>query len=64
MDLKIIFVYCVCDDVLKALSVKDDIQCKMSAAEIMTVGITSALFYGGNIQLRRRFFCILQIHPY
>jgi hypothetical protein len=63
MDLKIIFVYCVCDDVLKALSVKDDIQCKMSTAEIMTVGITSALFYGGNIQLTRRFFAFCKYIP-
>jgi len=49
MELKIIFFYCLCDDVLKALCVKDDIECKMSTAEIMTVWITSALFHGGNI---------------
>jgi hypothetical protein len=53
MDLKIIFFYCLCDDVLKALSIKDDIQSKMSMTEIMTVGINSLLFHGGNIQQMR-----------
>ncbi len=44
MDLKIIFVYCLCDDVLNLLNIKDDKQCQMSTVEVMTTGIVAALF--------------------
>lgn len=47
--------YCICDDLLKALGRVDDPQCKMGAAEVMTVGLVAALFFGGNIQAARRF---------
>lgn len=63
MDLKIIFIYCLCDDVLKLLSVKDNSQCRMRAAEIMTVGIVAALFHGGNIQASRQFLKICNYIP-
>ncbi len=63
MDLKIVAVYCFCDDVLKALSVKNDAQCRMTSAEIMTVGIVSALFYHGNIQLTIRFLKLCRYMP-
>jgi hypothetical protein len=63
MDLKIIFIYCLCDDVLKLLSVKDNPQCRMRNAEIMTVGVVSALFYGGNIQASRQFLKLCKFLP-
>lgn len=50
MDLKIITVYCLCDDVLAALGVRDDAQCRMTLSEVMTVGIVAGLFYQGNIR--------------
>jgi IS5 family transposase len=55
MDLEIILIYCLCDDVLTLLHINDDPQCQMSSAEVMTTGIVAALFYGGNIQLSRKF---------
>jgi len=58
MDLKIIAVYCICDDVLNILNIKDNQQCLISSAEVMTVGIVSALFYGGNIVAAREFLKI------
>lgn len=54
MELKIIFVYCFCDDFLKSLRFKSDPQCKMNQAEIMTVAIIAALFYGGNFSRARQ----------
>jgi IS5 family transposase len=54
MELKIIFIYCFCSDFLKYMGIKSDPQCKMNQAEIMTVAITAALFYGGNFSLARK----------
>ncbi len=45
---QIIFIYCVCSDLAAFLGIQDDPQCKMSSAEVMTVAIVAALFFGGN----------------
>ncbi len=55
MDLKIVYIFCLCDDVLKVLNIKDNFQSQMSTTEIMTTGIVAALFFGGNIQASREF---------
>jgi Transposase DDE domain len=55
MDDKITFIYCICHDFLRSFDIKDDDQCKMNSAEIMTVAITSALFFGGNFSRTRLF---------
>jgi Transposase DDE domain len=51
MDYQIILVYCLCADLLKALQHKEDVQCQMSDAEVMTAGIVAALYYGGKHKL-------------
>lgn len=51
MDHTIVLVYCLCDDLLKALGHKEDPQCRMSDAEVMTTGLVSALFFGGKYKL-------------
>lgn len=48
MDGTIITCYCLCDDLLSALRHRDDPQRRMSDAEIMTVAIVAARFFGGN----------------
>jgi hypothetical protein len=48
MDSQIVAVYCLCDDMLKALRHHDDPQCHLNDAEIMTVALVAALFFGGN----------------
>jgi hypothetical protein len=48
MDTQIILVYCLCDDLLKALHHREDVQCQMCDAEVMTVAIVAALYYSGN----------------
>jgi len=55
MDTQIVAVYCLCDDLLKALNHHEDPQCKMSDAEVMTVAITAMLYFRGNFETSRRF---------
>ena len=39
MEDQIILVYCLCDELLKGLHHKEDPQCRMSDAEVMTTGL-------------------------
>ncbi len=39
MHSKIICIYCICDDFLSAFGLKDDKQCRMTSAEVLTVAI-------------------------
>ena len=55
MDTQIVAVYCLCDDLLKALYHPEDPQRLMSDAEVMTVAIVAALFFGGNHETTRQF---------
>lgn len=48
MDGQLVAIYCLCDDLLKALHVFEDRQRHMSDAEIMTAAIVAALHFGGN----------------
>ena len=53
MHIKIILIYCICDDFLSAFGLNDDKQCRMTSAEILTVAIVSALFFNGNFARTR-----------
>ncbi len=55
MDLTILFVYCLCDDLLKALRHWEDPQCQVSDAELLTSAFVAALYFGGNFQLAHTF---------
>ncbi len=48
MDSHIVAVYCVCADMLEALHHRNDPQCHLTDAEVMTVAVVAALFFGGN----------------
>lgn len=48
MDSTIVLVYCLCDDLLKWQNHRDDVQCQVSDAEVMTIGLVAALYFGGN----------------
>lgn len=37
-------IYVLCDEYLKAIGHKDDKQCRMSSAEVMTTALCAALF--------------------
>jgi hypothetical protein len=53
MDTEIITIYCLCDDLLKAMHHVEDGQCQMSDAEVMTTAIVAARCFGGNIERAR-----------
>lgn len=55
MEMQVITVYCICDDLVNFFDIKDDIQVKMSTAEILTTAITAAMFFGGNQERARTF---------
>lgn len=48
-----IFAYCLCDEILKALGHHHDPQARMTTAEVMTVVLVAAAFYGGNWESAR-----------
>ena len=52
---EIIFIYSFFHDLLRELGFVDDKQCKMNAAEIMTVAFVGALYFQGNHALAMRF---------
>lgn len=61
MDDAIITIYCLCDGFLKAIGHRDDPQARMSTAEVMTVPLVAATFFGANIdksRLNRRIHAI------
>ena len=58
---QVIFIYCVCDDLLRHLGVQDDLQSKMSSAEIICVAVTAAWWFQGRISSARLF---LMSHGY
>lgn len=47
--------FCLCDDFLKANGCRDDAQCRVSTAQVMTTPLVAAAFFGGNLALTRRF---------
>jgi hypothetical protein len=51
MDGQIIAVYCLQADMLQALGHRDDGQCHLTDAEVMTIALVAALFFGGNYAL-------------
>lgn len=63
MDLQIIFIYCLCDELLRANKHIDDNQSKMWTAEIMTFSLTASLYFGGNFSKTRSFFLSHRYFP-
>ena len=55
MDDTITTIYCLCDEFLKAIGHRDDLQVRMSTAEVMTVPLVAATFFGANIDKTRLF---------
>ena len=61
MDTHIVAVYCLCADLLAGLHHRNDPQCHLTDAEIMTSALVAALFFGGNYVLACAF---LREHGY
>jgi hypothetical protein len=48
-------IYCLCDEFLKAMRRFDDPQVRLTTAEVMTVSLVAATFFGANIDKSRSF---------
>ena len=55
MDSQIIVVFCLCADMLKSLHHYEDLQCRMSDAEVMTTAIIAMLYFKGNFCLASQY---------
>ena len=53
MDTQIVIVYCICEDILKAIHHYEDPQCQMSDAEVLTTAIVAMQWFGGNFERAR-----------
>ena len=60
-EIYFIKLFCIIDDSLKQLSIKDDIRSKISNSEVVFVGIIAARFFSGNIRMA---FSFLFFHKY
>ncbi|MFZ8805755.1 MAG: hypothetical protein ACO2PO_22625 [Candidatus Calescibacterium sp.] len=49
-DINIIGIFCIVDDVLKNLGLKEDVRVQASNSEILTIAILAFLFFGGNFK--------------
>jgi hypothetical protein len=54
MDTQIVAVFCLVDDMLKAIHHYEDPQCEMSDAEVMTAAIIAMLYFSGNYTHARK----------
>ena len=61
MELEITTYYCLCEELLTALNIKENSQVKTNNAEVMTVLLTAACFFHGNI---RNALIFLKEHGY
>jgi hypothetical protein len=57
MDAQIVVVFCLCDDMLKALHHYEGRQCQMTDAEVMTTAIVAMLYFKGNFRLASQYLC-------
>jgi hypothetical protein len=57
----ILTIYCLCDDLLKAMNYQDHQQTRFSAAEVMCVPVIACACFGGNMARTRAF---LHSHGY
>ncbi len=55
MQTTITTIFCHVDDFLKAISWKDDPQCHLILAEIVTIALTASRYFGGNFESARLF---------
>lgn len=55
MDTQIVLIFCLCDDLLKALHHSEDKQCQLNDAEVMTAAIVAMLYFRGNFRMACQF---------
>lgn len=55
METEVTITYCICDDIIKNMGIKEDAQVRMNMAEVLTTSITAAMFFAGNHERARKF---------
>jgi hypothetical protein len=55
MDHTITTIYYLCEEFLQAIAHRDDPRARLSTAEVMTIALVAAAFFGGNIEKTRSF---------
>ena len=55
MENEITTIYCLCEDLHKAMDIHEDPQVRMSNAEVMTTALTASLFFPENYERSREF---------
>jgi Transposase DDE domain len=60
---KIIAIYCIVDDILKAIGHLEDSRRKVSDSEIITTALVSALYFGGHLDNGRGFMKMTKLVP-
>ena len=60
---KIIRIYCIIDDILKAINHQEDNRRKVSDSEIITTALVSALYFGGHLDNSRGFMKMTKLVP-
>ena len=60
---KIISIFCLVDDLLKAIGHQEDSRRKLSDSEIITTAIVSALYFGGHLDNARGFMKMTKLSP-
>jgi DDE family transposase len=55
--------YCITDDLLKAIGHREDTRRTMCDAEVLTAALTAALYFGGNLEHARRFMSATGLMP-
>lgn len=63
MELEIITIYVICSEFLVAMNHREDSQCRMSDAEVMTTAIVAMLHFGGNYAKARKWLKSPQYMP-
>ena len=61
---KIVAIFCIIDDIVKALGFRDDPQCLMSSSEVLSAAVISHLFFGGNYSKTLTFLAHASVFSY
>lgn len=60
---KIISIFCIVDDILKAIGHKEDSRRRVSDSEVITTALVSALYFGGHLENGRNFMKMTKLVP-
>jgi len=60
MEENMIAIYCLVDDLLKAMEIKDDVRAKIGNVEIITIGYLAVRYFHGNYYSAHQFYLYMR----